>query len=77
MKARTTTTTTRPPVPPPFLFCPVCERPLEYTCSYLSGAGRQLEQWDLFSCTAECGQYEYRQRTREVRRVPTWTSQVR
>jgi hypothetical protein len=27
------------------------------------------EQWDYFSCPAGCGTFQYRQRTRRVRRM--------
>ena len=32
---------------------------------------RHAEQWDEFRCAAGCGAFEYRHRTRRLRRQPT------
>jgi two-component system, chemotaxis family, chemotaxis protein CheY len=62
--------TTTPPVPPPDLLCPSCDRPLTYTHSHVGGvSSRDSEQWDNYRCPAACGTFEYRQRTRTLRRV--------
>jgi DNA-binding response OmpR family regulator len=58
------------PARPPFsLICPQCERPLTYHRSHIGGVNdRHLEQWDYYTCPA-CGIFQYRQRTRTLRRV--------
>ena len=62
--------TTTPPLPPPELVCPSCDRPLIYESSHLGGvSSRHPEQWDDYTCPAACGRFEYRQRTRKIRRV--------
>jgi CheY-like chemotaxis protein len=61
--------TTNPPRPPPTLQCPSCDRAIEYQRSHIGGVSdRHSEQWDYFVCT-RCGTFEYRQRTRKLRRV--------
>jgi len=61
--------TTSPSVAPPILRCPSCDRPLKYEQSYLGGVShRHAEQWDYFTCST-CGTFQYRQRTRKIRRV--------
>jgi CheY-like chemotaxis protein len=62
--------TTTPPLAPPHLRCPDCDKPLVYHHSNIGGVSeRHSEQWDYFECAGECGTFEYRQRTRKVRRV--------
>jgi CheY-like chemotaxis protein len=62
--------TTTPPLTPPALRCPSCDRPLEYERSNIGGVSeRHSEQWDYYSCAAGCGTFQYRHRTRKVRRV--------
>lgn len=58
------------PARPPFsLICPKCERQLTYHRSHIGGVNdRRLEQWDYYTCSA-CGVFQYRQRTRTLRRV--------
>ena len=59
-----------PPAPPPHLICPDCDRPLDYKSSQVGGVSvRNAEQWDYFICGAGCGTFQYRQRTRKVRKV--------
>jgi hypothetical protein len=65
-----TTLTTQPPNPPPSLRCSECHRRLTYVHSYLSGTQRQQDQWDVFCCPRKCGDFEYRHRTRKLRRLP-------
>ncbi len=61
--------TSAPPAPPPVLRCPGCDRTLDYQHSYVGGVSRRHpEQWDYYRC-ATCGTYQYRQRTRKLRRV--------
>ena len=62
--------TIAPPRLPPHLVCPACDRILVYERSYVGGvSARHSEQWDLFVCQAGCGTFQYRQRTRLLRRV--------
>jgi CheY-like chemotaxis protein len=62
--------TTDPPNPPPALDCPACDQLLQYTRSHIGGVNeRNAEQWDYFECAAGCGTFQYRQRTRKLRRV--------
>jgi CheY-like chemotaxis protein len=62
-------TTTTPPASPPPLTCPSCHRRLTYTRSHIGGVSeRHPEQWDYFTCQS-CGTFQYRQRTRKLRRV--------
>ncbi len=50
--------------------CPRCDRPLLYEKSHVGGVNaRELEQWDYFECPQGCGTFQYRQRTRKLRRV--------
>jgi DNA-binding response OmpR family regulator len=61
--------TRAPAAAPPTLLCPSCDRPLIYEQSHIGGvSARQPEQWDNFICPA-CGMFEYRHRTRKLRRV--------
>jgi two-component system, cell cycle response regulator DivK len=62
--------TTEPPTAPPALLCPSCDQPLTYIKSHIGGVSeRHAEQWDSFECTSGCGNFQYRQRTRKLRRV--------
>jgi two-component system, cell cycle response regulator DivK len=62
--------TTTPAVVPPALVCPVCDQPLQYVRSHIGGVNaHQPEQWDYFECAAGCGTFQYRGRTRKLRRV--------
>jgi CheY-like chemotaxis protein len=56
-----------PPFPPRALVCPSCDQPLRYVKSYIGGVSAR-EQWDSYSCR-RCGIFEYRHRTRRLRRV--------
>jgi len=59
-----------PVVPPPLdLVCPQCTRPLRYVRSFAGGVRAMREQWDYFDCTGCNVEYQYRQRTRKLRRV--------
>jgi hypothetical protein len=69
-KAHLRTRTTTPPALPPLLTCPSCDRRLKYEHSHIGGVSRRhAEQWDAYRCPASCGTFEYRQRTRKLRRV--------
>jgi len=62
--------TTKPPNTPPVLVCPLCDEPVRYLRSEVGGVSvRYLEQWDYFECAAGCGTFQYRQRTRKLRKV--------
>lgn len=62
--------TTDPPAAPPSLVCPMCDHPLRYQYSHLGGVNeRHAEQWDYLECPAGCGAFQYRQRTRKLRKV--------
>jgi DNA-binding response OmpR family regulator len=59
-----------PPSPPPTLVCPSCDQPLRYERSHIGGvSARHSEQWDYFECPAGCGAFQYRQRTRKLRKI--------
>jgi CheY-like chemotaxis protein len=62
--------TVKPPLPPPPLVCPQCDQPLYYRRSQIGGvSARNSEQWDYFECSAGCGEFQYRQRTRKLRKT--------
>jgi CheY-like chemotaxis protein len=62
--------TTGPMMPPPALICPACLQPLGYVKSHIGGVSeRYREQWDYFECARGCGTFQYRPRTRKVRRL--------
>ena len=61
--------TTVPPAAPPNLVCPTCDRSLTYVRSNVGGVSAlHAEQWDYYECES-CGPFQYRQRTRKLRRV--------
>jgi uncharacterized protein with PIN domain len=61
--------TTVPPLSPPTLVCPMCDGPLAYERSHVGGVSeRHREQWDHYTCPASCGAFQYRHRTRKLRR---------
>jgi CheY-like chemotaxis protein len=62
--------TTQPPITPPSLRCPSCDRHLNYEFSHIGGVtAREPEQWDYYTCSGPCGQFQYRQRTRKLRQL--------
>jgi CheY-like chemotaxis protein len=62
--------TTAPPLATPDLVCPECDKPLEYRRSQIGGvSARHPEQWDYYECAGGCGTFQYRQRTRRLRKV--------
>jgi CheY-like chemotaxis protein len=68
-KAFSRYTTTTPPTKPPTLMCPTCDAALTYEHSYIGGvSARHPEQWDQYICPVSCGTFQYRQRTRKLRR---------
>jgi hypothetical protein len=63
-------TTTTPPRTPPLLVCPSCDQPLTYEHSHVGGVSdKHAEQWDLYACPLSCGAFQYRHRTRRLRRL--------
>ena len=69
MRESRTRITKYPPNAPPTLDCPQCRRSLAYHQSFLSGVNRRIEQWDRYRCLGCSGTYEYRHRTRVLRRM--------
>jgi CheY-like chemotaxis protein len=62
--------TTDPPIAPAQLVCPECDQPLRYDHSNIGGVSvRHAEQWDYFECSRGCGTFQYRQRTRKLRKI--------
>jgi CheY-like chemotaxis protein len=62
--------TTEPPTTPPALICPKCDQVLRYLRSHVGGvSARHPEQWDYFECPAGCGTFQYRERTKKIRKV--------
>ncbi|HKB13019.1 MAG TPA: hypothetical protein VKD69_20285 [Vicinamibacterales bacterium] len=57
-------TTTPTPAPPP-LACPSCGTALAY-CQTVTSGVPPPDRWDLFEC-GQCGGFEYRHRTRQLR----------
>jgi hypothetical protein len=62
-------TTTLPPSPMPPLRCPECQHTVMYQHTIFTGT-QPVERWDRLIC-AQCGLFEYRDRTRTMRRVAT------
>jgi two-component system, cell cycle response regulator DivK len=63
-------TTETPTLQPPTLACPTCDTPLNYQNSHIGGVSEHhREQWDYFECPANCGRFQYRQRTRKLRKL--------
>jgi len=60
--------TTLPETPAPELRCPQCDRSLRYQKTIFNGVS-PIERWDRYTC-AGCGEFEYRHRTRNLRRSP-------
>jgi CheY-like chemotaxis protein len=62
--------TTTPPSAPPDAICPDCDGRLLYENSQIGGVtNRESEQWDYYRCPRRCGLYQYRHRTRRLRRI--------
>jgi hypothetical protein len=62
----------------PELLCPSCNHWLTYQYSHMGGINdRHPEQWDYYMCSALCGPFQYRQRTRKLRRVADLVSKRR
>jgi CheY-like chemotaxis protein len=62
--------TIAPPIAPPTPVCPACDQSLRYVRSHVGGVNsHHAEQWDYFECALGCGTFQYRQRTRKLRKV--------
>lgn len=62
--------TVLPPTARADLHCPVCGTAMTYLRSQLGGVNvHHREQWDYFECPRQCGTFEYRVRTRKIRKV--------
>jgi len=62
--------TTTPAEPPAVVVCPSCQQPLLYVTTFIGGvSARHFERWDYFACVTGCGHFQYRYRTRKLRRV--------
>jgi CheY-like chemotaxis protein len=62
--------TTIPPLIPPDAICPDCDSKLSYESSQIGGVTNlESEQWDYYRCPSRCGLYQYRHRTRRLRRI--------
>jgi len=62
--------TITPTITPPVLVCPQCDQVLAYKRSHVGGvSARHAEQWDYFECPTGCGSFQYRERTRKLRKV--------
>ena len=62
--------TATPPLTPLSLVCPHCDAPLTYEYSHIGGvSAHNSEQWDYFACTKGCGTFQFRHRTRRLRKV--------
>jgi len=69
VKAHQRIETSDPSVPPVDLLCPICTRRLRYQKTYIGGVSQlHPERWDYYTC-AECGNFQYRYRTRKLRSV--------
>ena len=60
--------TRQPPTAPPVIVCPMCDFPLTYQQSVLAGP-MPRERWDQFVCRRCRLAFEYRHRTRELKRT--------
>jgi DNA-binding response OmpR family regulator len=70
--------TTTPLARPRELLCRSCDRPLTYEHSHTGGVSdHHPEQWDYYVCSASCGTFQYRQRTRKLSRVADLVSERR
>ena len=67
MRARSAFITSLPPTPAPNQVCPQCDIPLVYRKTAYNGV-TPVERWDYYQC-AKCGLFEYRERTRRLRRT--------
>src|SRR5262245_1770483 len=69
-RARDRNVPTNPALQPPSLQCPDCDLPLRYVRSHMGGASvKHAEQWDYFECPGCTSTFQYRHRTRRLRKV--------
>jgi CheY-like chemotaxis protein len=68
-KARQRIETLDPSEPSINLLCPICARRLQYQKTNIGRVNRlHPERWDYYRC-AECGDFQYRYRTRKLRHL--------
>ena len=60
--------TTTPPTPPTRINCPDCDALLAYTKTVLNGV-YPVERWDQYVCSRCRQNFEFRIRTKNLRRV--------
>jgi DNA-binding response OmpR family regulator len=69
VKAHHRHATTTPDEPAITLACPICGEGLRYQETFIGGvSSRHPERWDYYQC-AQCGQFQYRYRTRKLRHL--------
>ncbi len=56
-----------PHPPAPELLCPTCDQQLLFKVAIFGGV-QPIERWDHYDCRT-CGAFEYRHRTRQLRRA--------
>jgi DNA-binding response OmpR family regulator len=49
--------------------CPDCGAALTFDRTHTTRVGRRTEQWVHYRCRRGCGEFEYRQRTRKMRKI--------
>ena len=67
VKRRQTIETSNPGTPAPEMRCPVCDRLLIYQQTFY-GVLHPAERWDIFECRHCKKEFEYRHRTRKLRK---------
>jgi hypothetical protein len=68
VKTRIAQVTNEPEVPAPHVLCPSCDYHLTFLNSIVGGV-RPIEHWDRYACSRCGGAFEYRRRTRKLRRT--------
>jgi hypothetical protein len=67
-KIRAAHVTREPDSPAPRLVCPSCDHQLTFISTVVSGV-QPIEYWDRLVCATWGGNFEYRRRTRKLRRT--------
>jgi hypothetical protein len=67
-KTRAAQLTKEPAAPAPHLICPSCDFRLTFLNTVINGVN-PIEYWDRFACARCGGAFEYRRRTRKLRRT--------
>jgi CheY-like chemotaxis protein len=58
-----------PPAAAPVLHCPDCNSLLIHLQTHMGGVGAKRERWDDYRCPRGCGDFNYRHRTKRIRRI--------